>query len=115
MENKILNHCRICFSKKLTSYFDLGKQPFSNSFLNYKNLKNEKSGNFFDRLMGERKERQEQISNVEADDGSETRYGFFGPLDLWTSGPVGLWICLPSDFFLKRGFFFLKRHETCCF
>ena len=46
-----------------------------------KNLKNEKSGNFFDRLMGERKERQEQISNVEADDGSETRYGFFGPLE----------------------------------
>ena len=45
-----------------------------------KKLKNEKSGNFFDRLMGERKERQEQISNLEADDGSETRYGFFGPL-----------------------------------
>ena len=45
-----------------------------------KKLKNEKSGNFFDRLMGERKEREEQISNVEADDGSETRYGFFGPL-----------------------------------
>ena len=42
MRNEILNHCRICFSKKLTSYFDLGKQPFSNSFLNYKNLKNEK-------------------------------------------------------------------------
>ena len=43
-------------------------------------LKNEKSGNFFDRLMGERKERQEKISNLEEDDGSETRYGFFGPL-----------------------------------
>ena len=28
----------------------------------------------------ERKEREEQISNVEADDGAETRYGFFGPL-----------------------------------
>ena len=42
MRNEILKHCRICFSKKLTSYFDLGKQPFSNSFLSYKNLKNEK-------------------------------------------------------------------------
>ena len=42
MRNEILDHCRICFSNKLTSYFDLGKQPFSNSFLNYKDLKNEK-------------------------------------------------------------------------
>ena len=42
MRNKILKHCRICFSKKLISYLDLGKQPFSNSFLNYKDLKKEK-------------------------------------------------------------------------
>ena len=42
MRNKILKHCRICFSKKLVSYLDLGKQPFSNSFLNYKNIKKEK-------------------------------------------------------------------------
>ena len=42
MGNEILNRCRICFSKKLTSYFDLGNQPFSNSFLNHKDLKNEK-------------------------------------------------------------------------
>ena len=42
MRNEILNQCRICFSKKLTGFFDLGKQPFSNSFINYKNLKNEK-------------------------------------------------------------------------
>jgi len=42
MRNKILKHCRICFSKKLISYLDLGKQPFSNSFLNYKDLKREK-------------------------------------------------------------------------
>ena len=42
MRNKILKHCRICFSKKLISYIDLGKQPFSNSFLNYKDLKKEK-------------------------------------------------------------------------
>ena len=42
MRNENLNHCRICFSNKLTSYLDLGKQPFSNSFLNYKDLKNEK-------------------------------------------------------------------------
>ena len=42
MRNKILKHCRICFSKKLIAYLDLGKQPFSNSFLNYKDLKKEK-------------------------------------------------------------------------
>ena len=42
MRNKILKYCRICFSKKLISYLDLGKQPFSNSFLNYKDLKKEK-------------------------------------------------------------------------
>ena len=42
MRNKILKHCRVCFSKKLISYLDLGKQPFSNSFLNYKDLKKEK-------------------------------------------------------------------------
>ena len=42
MRNKILKHCRICFSNKLISYFDLGKQPFSNSFLNYRELKKEK-------------------------------------------------------------------------
>ena len=42
MKNENLNHCRICLSNKLTSYLDLGKQPFSNSFLNYKDLKNEK-------------------------------------------------------------------------
>ena len=41
-ENENLNHCRICLSNKLTSYLDLGKQPFSNSFLKYKDLKNEK-------------------------------------------------------------------------
>ena len=42
MRNENLKYCRICFSNKLTSYLDLGKQPFSNSFLNYKDLKNEK-------------------------------------------------------------------------
>ena len=42
MRNKILKYCRICFSKKLINYLDLGKQPFSNSFLNYKDLKKEK-------------------------------------------------------------------------
>ena len=42
MRNKILKRCRICFSKKLISYLDLGKQPFSNSFLNYKDIKKEK-------------------------------------------------------------------------
>ena len=42
MKNKILKHCRICSSRKLVSYLNLGKQPFSNSFLNYKDLKKEK-------------------------------------------------------------------------
>ena len=42
MRNKILKHCRICLSKKLVHYLDLGKQPFSNSFLNYKDIKKEK-------------------------------------------------------------------------
>ena len=42
MKNKILKRCRICFSKKLVSYLDLGNQPFSNSFLNYKDIKKEK-------------------------------------------------------------------------
>ena len=42
MKNKILKSCRICFSKQLLNYIDLGKQPFSNSFLNYKDIKNEK-------------------------------------------------------------------------
>ncbi len=42
MRNHILNQCRICHSKKLTAYLDLGKQPFSNSFLNYKDIKKEK-------------------------------------------------------------------------
>jgi len=42
MKNEILNRCRICFSKKLINYLDLGKQPFSNSFLSYKDIKKEK-------------------------------------------------------------------------
>ena len=42
MINKILKHCRICSSTKLVNYLDLGKQPFSNSFLNYKDIKKEK-------------------------------------------------------------------------
>mgnify|MGYP001215023784 CR=1 FL=1 len=42
MRNEILSRCRICFSKKLTNYLDLGKQPFSNSFLSYKDIKKEK-------------------------------------------------------------------------
>ena len=42
MKNKILKSCRICFSKQLLNYINLGKQPFSNSFLNYKDIKNEK-------------------------------------------------------------------------
>ena len=42
MRNKILNRCRICFSKKLTDYINLGRQPYSNSFLNYKDIKREK-------------------------------------------------------------------------
>ena len=46
MRNKILKHCRICLSKKLVHYLDLGKQPFSNSFLNYKDIKKEKKVSF---------------------------------------------------------------------
>lgn len=42
MKNDILKRCRVCFSKKLNGYLDLGKQPFSNSFLNYKDIKKEK-------------------------------------------------------------------------
>ena len=42
MINKILNQCRICSSKRLVSYLDLGKQPFSNSFLNFRDIKKEK-------------------------------------------------------------------------
>ena len=42
MKNRILKRCRICFSKKLAGYLDLGKQPFSNSFLNLKQIKKEK-------------------------------------------------------------------------
>ena len=42
MRNKILKYCRICSSKKLFNYLDLGRQPFSNSFLNYKDIKKEK-------------------------------------------------------------------------
>lgn len=42
MRNKILKYCRICHSKKLIRYLNLGKQPFSNSFLKYKDIKKEK-------------------------------------------------------------------------
>tara|TARA_Y100000310_G_scaffold181543_1_gene181502 strand:+ start:55 stop:1290 length:1236 start_codon:yes stop_codon:yes gene_type:complete len=42
MRSRILKHCRICFSKQLVNYLDLGKQPFSNSFLNFKDIKKEK-------------------------------------------------------------------------
>ena len=42
MRNKILKCCRICFSRQLASYLDLGRQPFSNSFLNFKDIKKEK-------------------------------------------------------------------------
>ena len=42
MKNKILKYCRICSSNKLIKYLDLGKQPFSNSFLKYKDIKKEK-------------------------------------------------------------------------
>ena len=42
MGNKILKKCRICSSKKLISYIDLGKQPFSNSFLKFKDIKRER-------------------------------------------------------------------------
>ena len=43
MGNKILKYCRICYSKKLVRYLDLGKHPFSNSFLRYKDIKKEKN------------------------------------------------------------------------
>ncbi len=42
MGNKILKRCRICSSKKLINYIDLGKQPFSNSFLKFKDIKKER-------------------------------------------------------------------------
>jgi len=42
MGNKILKKCRICSSKKLINYIDLGKQPFSNSFLKFKDIKKER-------------------------------------------------------------------------
>ena len=42
MRNEFLKRCRICFSKKLSGYLYLGNQPFSNSFLNYKDIKKEK-------------------------------------------------------------------------
>ena len=42
MKNTILKKCRICSSKKLNGYLDLGKQPFSNSFLNFKDIIKEK-------------------------------------------------------------------------
>ena len=42
MGNKILKSCRICFSNKLVNYLDLGKHPFSNSFLSFKDIKKER-------------------------------------------------------------------------
>ena len=42
MKNKILKYCRICFSNRLVSYLNLGRQPFSNSFLDYKDIKKER-------------------------------------------------------------------------
>ena len=42
MKNKILKYCRICSSNKLIKYLNLGNQPFSNSFLKYKDIKKEK-------------------------------------------------------------------------
>ncbi len=42
MPNMILKKCRICSSSELVDYLDLGKQPFSNSFLKYKDVKKEK-------------------------------------------------------------------------
>jgi len=42
MRNENLKNCRICYSKNLIPYLDLGKQPFSNSFLRYKDIKKEK-------------------------------------------------------------------------
>tara|TARA_Y100000590_G_scaffold172864_1_gene197700 strand:+ start:2465 stop:3700 length:1236 start_codon:yes stop_codon:yes gene_type:complete len=42
MGNKVLKSCRVCFSNKLVNYLDLGRQPFSNSFLNRKDIKKER-------------------------------------------------------------------------
>tara|TARA_Y100000590_G_scaffold449210_1_gene586992 strand:+ start:1242 stop:2477 length:1236 start_codon:yes stop_codon:yes gene_type:complete len=42
MGNKILKNCRICSSKKLVRYLNLGKQPFSNSFIKYSDIKKER-------------------------------------------------------------------------
>ena len=42
MINKELKYCRICYSKKLTKYINLGKHPFSNSFLTRNQVKGEK-------------------------------------------------------------------------
>ena len=42
MGNKVLKKCRICASSKLEAYIDLGKQPFSNSFLKYADIRKEK-------------------------------------------------------------------------
>lgn len=42
MINKELKYCRICYSQKLTKYINLGKHPFSNSFLLKKQIKYEK-------------------------------------------------------------------------
>ena len=42
MGNKILKSCRICFSNKLLDYLDLGRHPFSNSFLNFRDIKKER-------------------------------------------------------------------------
>ena len=39
MGNKNLKYCRICYSKKLVRYLNLGKHPFSNSFLKYNEIK----------------------------------------------------------------------------
>ena len=42
MRNKALKSCRICNSKNLSKYLDLGKHPFSNSFINKKQIRLEK-------------------------------------------------------------------------
>ena len=42
MKNPPLNECRICESKNLEKYLNLGEQPFSNSFLKYNEIKKEK-------------------------------------------------------------------------
>ena len=42
MKNSPLNVCRICKSRKLEKYLDLGKHPFSNSFLTRNQVKGEK-------------------------------------------------------------------------